>query len=107
MVDISKADWKLFCKRVPDWQEHYMERLTKEYIQLLSADGYASGHFWELERRIKNDKRHPGVRLTLEKSNALWDIADFISLKVITLDDLDGFSQDLIDSVKEILERRS
>ena len=28
MVEISKADWKLFRERVPEWQEHYMERLT-------------------------------------------------------------------------------
>ena len=31
MVEISKADWKLFRERVSDWQEHYMEQLVKEY----------------------------------------------------------------------------
>ena len=28
-MDISKADWKLYRERVPDWQEHYMENLQK------------------------------------------------------------------------------
>ena len=35
MVEISKRDWKLFRERVPDWQERYMEQLTKEYIEIL------------------------------------------------------------------------
>ena len=88
MVEISKRDWKLFRERVPDWQEHYMERLTKEYIELLSSPGNASDHFWELEERIKKDKKHPGVLLELRKSESIWDIARFVKLKVITLTDL-------------------
>ena len=35
MVEISKRDWKLFRERVSDWQERYMEQLTKEYIEIL------------------------------------------------------------------------
>lgn len=105
MVDISKADWKLFRVKVPEWQESYMERLTKKYIKLLSSPGNASDHFWELEKRIKSDKKHPGVILEMNKSEAIWDIAVFVKKKVITIEDLDGFSQELIDSVKEILER--
>ena len=105
MVEISKADWKLFRERVPEWQEQYMERLTKKYIELLSSPGNASDRFWELEKRIKNDKKHPGVILEMSKSEAILDIAIFIKKKVISLKDLEGFSQDLIDSVTEILNR--
>jgi hypothetical protein len=57
MGEISKSDWKLFQERLPEWQEHYMERLTKEYIELLSSPGNASDHFRELEKRIKKDKK--------------------------------------------------
>lgn len=105
MVEISKADWKLFCERVPEWQEQYMERLTKKYIELLSSPGNASDHFWELEKRIKNDKKHPGVMLEMRKSEAIWDIAICIKKKVITFKNLEGFSMELIDSVSEILNR--
>ncbi len=105
MVEISKADWKLFRERVPEWQEQYMERLTKKYIELLSSPGNASDRFWELEKRIKNDKKHPGVILEMSKSEAIWDIPIFIKKKVISLKDLEGFSQELIDSVTEILNR--
>lgn len=105
MVEISKQDWKLFRERIPEWQEHYMERLVKEYIKLLSSPGNASDHFWELEERMKKDKKHPGVMIELNKSDAIWDIALLIKKKVITLVDLEGFSDDLIDAVKLILSR--
>ena len=61
MVEISKADWKLFRERIGDWQERYMEKLSKEYVKLLTSPGNASDHFWELEKRIKQDKKHPGA----------------------------------------------
>ena len=105
MAEISKQDWKLFKERLPEWQEHYMERLTKEYIELLSSPGNASDHFWQLEKRIKQDKKHHGVLLEMRKSNAIWDIAMYVRDKVVTMDDLEGFSEDLIDAVKIILSR--
>lgn len=95
----------MFRERVPEWQEHYMEQLKKKYIELLSSPGNASDHFWELEKRIKKDKKHPGVILEMKKSEAIWDIAIFIKKKVITIKELEGFSQELIDSVTEILNR--
>ena len=52
MMEISKADWKLFRERVPEWQEHYMEQLVKGYIDLLSSPGNASDHFWEFIVRV-------------------------------------------------------
>ena len=105
IMEISKTDWKLYRERVSDWQEHYMEQLTKEYVELLTSPGNASDHFWELEKRIKQDKKHPGVLIELRKSTALWDIAYFVREKVITMNDLEGFSADLIDAVKLILSR--
>ena len=105
MVEISKADWKLFRESVPGWQERYMEKLNKEYIELLSSPGNASDHFWELEKRIKQDKKHPGVLIELKKSTAIWDIAFLVRDGVITMDELDGFSEDLIEAIKLILGR--
>ena len=105
MVEISKSDWKLYRERVPEWQEHYMERLTKEYINLLSGPGKASDHFWELEKRIKRDKKNPGVLIEMRKSEAIWDIAAFVGRGIITMDELEGFSESLIGAVKLILSR--
>ena len=105
MVEISKQDWKLYREKVSEWQEHYMERLIKEYIELLNAPGNASDHFWELEERIKKDKKNPGVLIELHKSDAYWDIAMFVKRKIITMDDLHGFSEDVKDAVTLILSR--
>lgn len=41
----------------------------------------------------------------MRKSNAIWDIAMYVRDRVVTMDDLEGFSEDLIDAVKIILSR--
>lgn len=105
MYEISKSDWKLFRERVPEWQERYMERLAKQYIELLSSPGLASDHFWELEKRIKQDKKSPGVQLEMRKSETIWDIVIFVRQNVIQVKDLEGFSDELISAVKMILDR--
>lgn len=105
-MDISKKDWKLYREKLPDWQERYMEGLVKEYIEMLSDDEkYASDKFWELEERIKKDKKHPGVLMEVTKADALTDIIRLINLGVITYDDLADFSDDLKQDVEFLLER--
>lgn len=104
-MDISKKDWKLFRERLSGWQKKYMEGLVKEYVNFLNDDTKpASEKFWELEKRIKEDKRHPGVIMKLSKSEAIWDIVRLIRLKVITYYDLSEFSDKLQQEVKRILE---
>ena len=55
MYTVKEQDWKLFRKKLPLWQESYMDKLNQEYIRLLSGEGLASDKFWELEKRIKED----------------------------------------------------
>ena len=77
----------------------------KEYANFLNDDKKpASEKFWELEKRIKEDKRHPGVIMEMSKSEVIWDIVRLIRLKVITYDDLSDFSDELQLEVKRILE---
>ena len=105
IMDISKKDWKLFRERLSDWQENYMKGLVKEYVDFLNDDTkHASEKFWELEKRITEDKHHPGVIMEMSKSEAIWDIVRLIRLKVITYDDLSEFSDELQQEVKRILE---
>ncbi len=104
-MDISKKDWKLFREKLSDWQEKYMEGLVKEYVNFLNDDKKpASDKFWELEKRIKEDKHHPGVIMEMSKSEAIWDIVRLMRLKVITYDDLSKFSGELQQKVKRIIE---
>lgn len=105
MIEPSKKDWKLYRERIPGWQEDYMERLMEQYIEFLSSDLPASTKFWELEKRVKKDKKTPGVCITLSKSEMIWDIVSLIHDGVISFDDLKEFSDDLKQAVKFILER--
>ena len=104
-MEISKSDWKLFRARISDWQEAYMERLIKEYMDLLDGEENASDKFWKLEERIKKDKKHPGVRLELNKGNMIFDIVTLINSGVITTADLEDFSDGLKESVDFLLHR--
>ena len=105
-MEISKSDWKLYREKIADWQENYIARLNKEYIALLSEDDkIASDKFWELEKRIKNDRRHPGVIIEVSKSNAVFDIVRLIRLEVIAYEDVADFSEDLQQAVKMMLKR--
>ena len=42
----TKKDWALFREKIADWQEAYMDKLNKEYIELLSGEGKPSEKFW-------------------------------------------------------------
>ncbi|MDO4193532.1 MAG: multidrug transporter [Erysipelotrichaceae bacterium] len=105
MYQLSKKDWKLFREKLPNWQEHYMEQLIKGYLELLSSDGRASDRFWELDERIRTDRRHPGVIVEMSKSDAVFILARLYSDQVITDQDLEGFSQELIDKVRTLTEK--
>ena len=106
MPDISKADWKLFRERISEWQEAYMERLAREYIALLSSEEPASKKFWDLEKRIREDKRMPGVLLELRRSEVGWDLVRLLGDGVITESDLEGFSGELKDNVIHLAKTR-
>ena len=60
-MQISERDWKILRKKILNWQACYVELLEMEYIALLQTDKSASAKFWELEKRIKQDKKSPGV----------------------------------------------
>ena len=105
MVEPSKRDWRLYREKIGEWQEHYMEKLVKEYADYLCSALPASTKFWEMEKRIKRDRKTPGVCIELRKSDMFWDIAGLISDKVISMDDLEEFSDDLKEAVALILRR--
>jgi hypothetical protein len=99
-MEPSKRDWKLFREIISTWQETYMEKLVTEYTVLLNDDLPASSKFWELEKRIKQDKKKPGVILNLRKQDMVFDIIRLINDRAITMDDLELFSDELKDHVK-------
>lgn len=95
----TKKDWALFREKIADWQEAYMDKLNKEYIELLSGEGRPSEKFWTLEERIRNDKKDTGVQLKMSRSNCIPNIISLLNEEVITMEDLDEFSDELKETI--------
>ena len=97
--DCLESDWKQFRKKVPVWQEAYMERLVKEYQAILRSKENASEKFWTLEKRIAKDKHNPGVVIDMHRSQMRNDILYLLQYGVITLRDLGDFSLELQETM--------
>lgn len=105
-MELSKSDWKLFRERLPGWQERYMDKLTREYAEFLTDDSrQPSERFWALNKRIHEDRRKPGVQLELRKQNVVFDLAHLIADSAVSLDELDGFSEELQNMVRVLCAR--
>lgn len=105
MYKVKESDWKIFRKRMPQWQEDYMKKLNKEYINILSRNGSAAKNFWDLENRVFKDKRRVGVAIDMRRSKMLINILDLLEDHVINLEDLDEFSEELRKEVTQITKR--
>ncbi len=96
----TESDWKLFRKKIIIWQENYMNRLNEEYIAILTQDKNSSEKFWELEERIKEDKKSPGVILDMRRSTMILNIFRLLNEEVIEINDLNDFSDTLKERVQ-------
>lgn len=99
-----ERDWKLFRKKIGDWQENYMDKLNREYIKLLAQDGNPSEKFWALEKRLRSDNRKVGVQAEMSRSMMLTNISALLREGAITLNDLEPFSDDLKGFFRRKLE---
>lgn len=84
-----------------------MGRLCDEYIELLNGDGDPSEKFWQLDKRIRSDKRNPGVQLEMTRTNFIYNIISLISNDVISMKDLEDFSDELKENVRAFLEQQN
>lgn len=105
MNRFSEKDWKLFRSKIADWQENYMDRLNKEYIELLSGEGNPSDKFWALEERMHEDKKACGVQCRMSRSNQFYIMMSLLNEGAITLEDLEGFSDELREVMKRFTEQ--
>ena len=80
-MEVSKKDWKLYREKIQP----------------------ASTKFWELEKKIKRDRKNPGVLIELSKQNMPFDLIRLIHEGVITVDYLEGFSDELKETVNYLI----
>lgn len=99
----TEKDWKLFRNKIADWQEAYIDRLNKEYIALLNEDANPSEKFWNLNKRLRKDRRKAGVQVEMARSNLIYNIVSLINEGAISFDDLEGFSDELKETVKRLV----
>ena len=99
----TDADYKLFRKRLPGWQENYMARLLEQYKAIIGEDALASEPFHKLEQEVKKHRRDVGVCCEVRNSRMFDNILWLIQEGAITQDDLEGFSEKLRKDVAEWL----
>jgi hypothetical protein len=99
MYSVKESDWKLFRKLLPEWQERFMERLLGEYAKMIAGKGLSSDRFWKLQKRIQKDARKVGVRAEMSRSVMDMNLRSLLHEGAITKDDLDGFSDELRQSL--------
>ena len=94
-MQVNESDWKLFRRKLPEWQEAHMNRLNQKYAALLAGTGTAAEKFWQLEEQVNSDKQHVGVVARMSRSNMYQNILALFDDGIITSDDLTDFSEEL------------
>ena len=84
-----------------------MEKLLREYTEILNGDALASDKFWVLEERIQQGKRNPGMLITeMSRSKMRTNLLCLLDCEVLTPKDLSGFSDELREDLLRVLKRR-
>jgi len=99
-IEIKETDWKLYRSRIGEWQEAFMGKLLDEYMAIINTEKLPSERFWELHDRIKEDSTKTGVIARNARSSMISNIVHLLQEGAITDEDLDGFSDELIERVK-------
>lgn len=100
LIEIKETDWKLYRSRIGDWQEAFVGKLLDEYSAIINDEKLPSERFWELHDRIKEDSTKTGVIARNARSSVISNIVHLLQEGAITDEDLDGFSDELVERVK-------
>lgn len=101
MKDVRiERDWRLLKKRLPQWQEYYIQTRLTVYRQLLSDDAtLPSERFWKLNQLLKEDKQKTGIQVEASHSKLDQILLNLLYEGAITKEDLTGFSDELVAQV--------
>lgn len=99
-----EKDWKLFRKKLGRWQEAYMDKLVEEYKSILNSS-FSSDKYWALRKKIYEDYKSPGVLTRdVSRSNMFIILLGLLRDEAITMDDLDEFSDELKEDIKQYMK---
>ncbi len=74
-------------------------------MEILSGEGSPSDKFWELEKRIRRDKKACGVQCEIKRSNQFYILMSLLDEGAIMMDDLNDFSDDLKETIGHFVKR--
>ena len=101
---VNEDDWKLFRTRFSGWVESYMQtKVIDRYIAFLSSPGNAVDKFYSLEKNVKKDSYQDCLNMNMSRSMMKNNMLSLLIDGVITLSDLDGFSDDLREVMTKLL----
>lgn len=95
MLPVNESDWKLFRKRLPEWQERCMEQLAESYAALLAGPARHPTSSGSWRRGCARTRSCVGVVADVSRSEMYYNLLYLLDDKTITLEDLAGFSPDL------------
>jgi hypothetical protein len=105
---ITESDWKIFRKLHPVLVERFCERILHE-LDAVSADHVKTFHqrYRDIYKLIeRRDKELANAFDDLRRSSALMQIIAIHGRGLLTEDELNGFSQELVNVVRSLTHAR-
>ena len=105
---ITESDWKIFRKLHPVLVERFCERILHE-LDAVSADDAKTFHqrYTDIYKLIeRRDKELSNAFDDLRRSSALMQIIASYGRGLLTEDELNGFSQELVNVVRSLTHER-
>ena len=101
MYEVKEKDWKVYKELMPIWQDRYIKKVNREYITILINDKPAIENYWDLRRKIKEDKGHLLIQFDLRRSTMFNTIYSLYSENIIHNEELLKFSEELLNCIEE------
>ena len=101
----QESDWKTFRAKLQEWHEAYLERMNREYAEILSKPGKASDKFRALEKRINRDKYTLSIDIRMSHSNMYYHLTSLLERGVIKPEDLNDFSSELRKQLDFVIKK--
>ena len=100
----AEPDWKAFRKIVPELRERYLGKVNSELMALLQNPKHSpTEQFWDVEERIEREVK---VLRTCLDGHSRSKMRIFLALmyqhRMLLDDDLDQFSEELRDRIKQL-----
>ena len=103
--EFMESDWKVYRSKRETWIENYAGKLCREYFELLNDDNTSAiDRINTLYHRLQNDIRKTDLVIRHSRTHMKENIYSLLTEGVISLRDLDGFSTELKNWAKYIME---